>query len=151
MSSFDLDSPETVRRYWRKVYDTVGLDDAYSELIKAVRVLNFPVVNDLYRLIDQKTAQVLVPYREATGVYDDLVTEARQIGISRGWIQRAQPLSVGVYIPKDGAAMRSHLENVPFGHGAGGKESDWWICRDAENYDPVFGLKLPTTLGLLQG
>ncbi len=89
----DLDSPNTFTKYYRGLYDLTG---ANSNIVERIKDQDFEAVSEAYRLIENTTVNVLVPYiREK---YDALVQEVESEGLTRHWIRRARSQSVTVYL-----------------------------------------------------
>jgi len=103
-------------------------------------------VGERYRIIPETTIQVVVPYASASDLYESLVAEARQGGLNRGWIRRAQSLSIGLFRPTADSPLWSYLEPVLSDQG---QESGWWIFRDPQYYSERYGFRIPETWGLL--
>ncbi|PSR25006.1 CRISPR-associated helicase Cas3/CRISPR-associated endonuclease Cas3-HD [Sulfobacillus thermosulfidooxidans DSM 9293] len=142
---FHLDEPEAMRLYWERVYGTTRPHETYSELLEAIQVWDFAGVGERYRLIPETTLQVVVPYAEAFDLYESLVLEARQRGLTRGWSRRAQPLSIGLFRPSPDSSLWSYLEPVLSDQG---QESGWWIFRDRAYYSARYGLRVPNQWSL---
>lgn len=68
----------------------------------AITELDFVEIAKRYRLIDQNTFQLLVPWNARLGDFKALRAEAESEGISASWMRRAQGLAVSVYRPHDG-------------------------------------------------
>ncbi|MGC9317960.1 MAG: CRISPR-associated endonuclease Cas3'' [Armatimonadota bacterium] len=125
----DINDPEVFDRYYRALYDLkdlAGGDDEKKPLIKALKRFDFEQVARLYRIIDQSTINVLVPYEK--DVFDELAAQVLEDGLSREWIARARPHSVGVYQPSRNNPIRDYIERVPV---VPGREyaDDWFILR----------------------
>jgi len=139
----NMDDPGTFRQYWDRLYSTVRPEAA--EIRNRIQVNDFAGTADRYHLIDGPSMQVLVPYSAEMELYRSLVVEARRAGISRDWVRRAQPLSVGMF-PLRKESLGSFVEPVS---GFRGEVTNWWICRETEHYHPAFGLDVPEQLDLL--
>ncbi len=142
----DLNAPETYHKYWERLYSTTRPHETYSDLIEAIQSTDFAKVAHNYKLINQETMQVLVPYTAEMGLYESLASEARHHGITRTWAREAQMLSVGMYRPPQSSAAWTYLEAVASHDGRG---SGWWIYLNPDHYTSLFGLRVPEEWGLL--
>ncbi len=135
----DIESPELFEAYYRRLYDLTRPEGKRHRLAEAIKRQDFVEVARLYRLIEQDTINVLVPYRR--GEFDELAADARDTGLSSAWIRAAQPHTVGVYRPRESDAIWPGLEPVRLGRGS--PSTDWFICTDPESYDRHVGLLPP--------
>ncbi len=147
-----INSPERLRNYFRQLYGVSGLSSgmvaAEEPLLKAIGEGNFPEVAKEYRLIEDNSINVLVPYDQAT--FDRLTGElqsddAGQAGFLRRWMRRATSHSISLLRPRDSAALRNHLEPVQFGRRLerDSRDANWFIASHAVKYDPLFGFVEP--------
>lgn len=134
----DIHDPAVFDRYYRQLYDLKNLAGADTDLIRALRGLDFARVNDLYRIIPTATINVLVPYDPEK--FETLAARVLEEGLSRDWIAAARPHSVGVYQPRDNDPIMAFLEWAPV---IPGREyaRDWAIYRG--DYCKERGLVLP--------
>lgn len=132
----NLDDPDTYHRFYERFwrYEVTELE----ELRDAIQQQNYPKVAELYRLIPNDSVNVVVPYGDGLA----LMQEARQQGITREWMRRAQLYTVSVFRRRDGT-LPPHLEPLNFrprGGGAPQEAPDWFICPHQEAYDAkLFG------------
>lgn len=138
--TLDFEDPNTFYRYWEQLYAVNRPHETYHELIDAIRRFDFVETAERFRLIEGPTTQVLVPWEPLRTEFDRLLWEARNKGISRDWVRRAQPLSISIYLPTGDA--RSRFEPVD-------EENHWWICRYPEDYTARFGLQVPSEWNIL--
>ena len=97
-----------------------------NELLnEAITALDFPEVAKRYRLIDQNTIQVLVPWAERREEFDALRNEAGREGISAKWMRRAQGLAVSIYLTKNGAPAWA----IPAKLRRGGTSDEWFFLE----------------------
>ena len=141
--NLDIDDPDSFKEYYRKLYDLSRLDASNKDLNEAIQALDFVEVAKLYRIIDQDTIQVLVPFPKYRKEFDELQSEANRAGISGNWIRRAQSLAVSIYRPRERHPSWGVLIPTKFRHG--GASDEWFILEDphGEYYDQTIGLKLP--------
>ena len=111
-------------------------------LLGVIKTLHMPEIAAHYRLIDQNTINVLVPYSDQRDLYLQLVTEAREGGFNREWVRRARPLTVGLYHPPDQSSIWDVLESISIRTGRSHSKpvSDWYIYLREEDYCPDRGL-----------
>jgi CRISPR-associated helicase Cas3/CRISPR-associated endonuclease Cas3-HD len=134
--AMDLQSPRLFRAYYRLLYDLVGTAAGNrgktGELRKAMEIRDFERIAELFRLIDQDTVNVLVPYdlEEFRRLETDLAATGR---LTRDWIQRARPHAVSLY-----RTDRINLKPAPLGRGQSSEE--WYLLITEDQYDrDLFG------------
>ena len=134
-----LDSPSLYAEYFKDLYRLAGDNLTRQDLIDALKSLDFPRVNDNFRLIQDGSISVLVPYCEEAEL---LAKEVREDRLSRDWIRRARPFSVGVWVSsrKEMDTMR-YMEKAPMRDGS--YSDEWWIHLEPDHYDDNLGLVLP--------
>lgn len=134
----NINDPALFRDYYRRLYDLSNPASQNQALNDAIMALDFPEVAKHYRLIDQNTIQILVPWAERRQEFDTLRNEASREGISAGWMRRAQSLAVSIYLTKDGAPAWA----IPAKLRRGGT-SDEWFFLEGDYYDDTLGLNPP--------
>ncbi len=131
-----IDSPETFRLYYRELYELSGLRSESAEgneLEQAIRGADFPQVAKVYRLINQSTINVVVPWK------DGLIEQLRGEPFDRHWIRRARSSTVNAFAPR---GLDASLEPAPPTF-RGDQPEDWFLLSDTEAYDRRwFGLML---------
>jgi CRISPR-associated helicase Cas3/CRISPR-associated endonuclease Cas3-HD len=138
-----LSDPSLFRRYYEQLYQ-LGIHETKkaSELMRAVVERDFPEVSRLYRMIDQDTIELLVPYdREA---FETLIAEIERAGrLTRSWIARARPLAVNIHRPQAGDEAAAAIRPLP--SGTDDFDADWFVLQEmtpGELYDcGLLGLK----------
>lgn len=138
----DIGRPETFRRYYRALYDANNPASQSPELREALLAMDFVEVAKRYRLIEQGTIQVLVPWGARQDEFERLRAEAEREGISAQWMQRAQGLAVSVYRNAAGTppwAIPAKLRWNKRGAGV----SDEWFILEGDYYDETIGLNPP--------
>jgi len=143
-----LNSPERLRAYFRHFYGLSGRAtserDDERALLEAIRAGDFPEVARLYKLIQQDSIQVVVPYDRTA--FEQLVAESTELPRSRpdrvrDWCHRAAPYAVGLYRPRDVAPIIPYLEPVQFGHrDLESWEAEWFVALPGLEYDPLLGV-----------
>lgn len=146
--ALDLDDPETFRRYYRRLYDVTGnveawkkprkkLNETLPALGDLINGLAFPAVAEAYRLIDNATVNVLVPWDRTR--HDELRAELQAVGrMTRSWVRRARPHAVALYRNQAFKAGIGHfLLPVPLTPGV---EAEDWFVYTGNAYDPQLGL-----------
>lgn len=142
----DLDNPELFERYYRRLYLLDDLERRYDclrtndDLVQAICALDFREVARRYRLIENDTINVLVPYEAQA--FDVLAAEARNAGVTYDWILRARPHCVSLFRPRDGDAVVRHLEPLLLPNARDAAE-DWFLYMTPEHYDQRRGLRPP--------
>ncbi|MDD5486035.1 MAG: CRISPR-associated helicase Cas3' [Dehalococcoidales bacterium] len=136
-----LDEPSLYLSYYRKLYSFTRPESHKQELYEAIQRQNFIEVNRLYRIIDQDTINVLVPYFPEGNrqIFDSLRNEVLNKGLNRDWIRQARPYSVSLFRPKyAGDSLYDALEPVKISTGEDAE--DWYIYKEEGDYDNKTGL-----------
>lgn len=136
----DISDARLFDRYYRELYDLGDIQNRQTEVTEAMQIRDFTEVAARYHLIDNATINVLVPYQPALEVFNSLCEEARADGISRSWIKRARPYTVGVFRPRRDSRLLDELDPVPVGKkGAPSSEPTDWFIHLGE-YHQLMGL-----------
>ncbi len=143
--SLDIDDPKLFQRYFKTLYN---LQDFQKEdkVIPSILDRNFVETAKHYRWIKGETISVVTPYDQR--LYEELLAEAQERGISSTWRKKAHPLAVSLYRDSQGQrGLEGYLEPVPlFGgeHESAEAFSDEWfflIDEEGDLYDSkLFGL-----------
>jgi CRISPR-associated endonuclease/helicase Cas3 len=137
----EIDNPKHFRAFYELLYGLMKTDSL--EMANAIKLQNYIQVNDLYRLIDNNTYNVVVPYQkdENDHTAERLMNEARTEGINPDWMRRARGYTVSMYRTRDGA-IPMFLEQVKYRLAKiEGFAEDWYLCRSTELYDDLFGFQ----------
>lgn len=120
----DLHNPNIFREYFRRLFAAVDVD--LKNIQKDRETLDYPLVAEKYRLIDQDTVSVIVPYAESLEYL-----RMWESSPSRYSFRRLQPYMIQLY--------RFEAEK---------KEKDGWLREVADNvyewlgdYDERIGIK----------
>lgn len=144
--TLDIDDPATFTEYFRALYDLSRAESRKTELLDAIRALDFINVARLYKIIDNDTISVVTPWSLET--FAKLAREIRAGRLTRGWIQHARGLTVSIFPPRDASGW-SRLEPVPL---SPGKDAvDWFLLNDPGDYDDFTGLRFQKGLALMEG
>lgn len=138
----DLNDPAIFREYYEKLYDVTNPATLNNEFEDAIDAWDFVEVARRYRLIDQNTFQLLVPWADRWSEFKCLRDEAEHAGISARWMRRAQGLAVSVYKPREAMpawAIPARLK--PYGRTGG--VSDEWFILEGDHYNDTLGLVPP--------
>ncbi|MBR1422958.1 MAG: CRISPR-associated endonuclease Cas3'' [Ruminococcus sp.] len=81
----DISSPEHIREYYTMIYEDNNYDHDKNDLVKAIEEHDFAKVEKEYSFIQSSGVNVLVPYANEKELFDELVEEARNKGISKDW------------------------------------------------------------------
>jgi len=144
----DIHDPALFTRYYQDLYGIRGLTNAHSQLVDAMQRQHFAEVASLYRVIEKAAVNVLVPYcpRE----FHALTEEVRETGLTRDWVRRARPHTIGMFRPRAHDPVADWLEPVPV-RGKREYADDWFIYLREEDYHADIGLVTPEKLSLLIG
>lgn len=134
--AIQLYDPAFYDQYYRTLYDLTCPESQRVDLQIAICARDFVEVARLYRLIPDASINILVPYD--MGMYEQLAGEARQRGLTSGWIRRARPHVVSVYRPRPSDTIMTFLEPISI-HGQ--PTDEWFIYTEPSHYDPLLGLQ----------
>lgn len=138
----DINDPAAFERYFRTLYDLHDLER--EKLVELIRQRDFPAVAEKYRLIDQPTINVLVPYDQPTfDALVDQVEKADQLSPEqiRGWCRRATPHAVSLYRPNHDQPLLAHLMPISFGRAEpDGETARWFHALPDLTYDNLIGI-----------
>lgn len=137
-AQIDIDDPELYARYYSELYKLAEMEQLNTQLLGAMKQLDFVEVSSLYRLIDSNTINVLVPFDKAS--FERLVNRAREQGLTRDWLREARPHTVSIFAPRSGDIVQGYLEPVPT---RDGPSEEWFIYMNKNDYDMDVGLRLP--------
>jgi len=146
-----LEDPEFIAGYYRELYDISKPETAAKtkELQEFVMAGGFPDIAMRYRLIENDTINVIVPYREEMALFDELRQMAETSGLTGELIRKARPLAVSLFRPKHDAPVRdSLLEVQSFKNGRRARQEEWFIAARPEHYHPQLGFTPPDGLNL---
>lgn len=131
----DLDDPATFRRFYRWLWRHEATE--LEALRAAIKRQDYPEVARLYRLIPDDSVNVIVPYKDGA----NLIREARQHGMDRHLMKRAQPYTISVFRGRDGT-LPPHLEPLNY-RPRGGEPSqpapDWYVAYPGAYDQTMFG------------
>ena len=106
-----------------------------------VEILNFEDVARLFKVIDQDTINILVPYdQERFNLLSEEVMDKNR-GFTRSWQKRAIQYSVSVFRPKPSDVIVGCLEKIPIGYES--FSEDWFLASSILQYHPKLGLIIP--------
>lgn len=144
-----LCNPEQLRNYYRRFYRLTGKDSTESDrerpLLDAIRGGDFAEVAKLYKLIQQDTIRVLVPYKQP--IFEQLSGEVENVEqftpkFIRDWIRRASPHAVNLFRPQGKEPIAPYLEPIQFSHRRTVEawEAEWFYTLPDVKYDPLLGI-----------
>jgi CRISPR-associated endonuclease/helicase Cas3 len=152
-----LNDPLIIEKYYKRLYTLGGRDKVpmrttdlphdEQEIHAAVVELDFEKVAEQYRLINNDTINVIVPFDAYQ--YRELLLEVssshpRPPGFIREWLRRARKQAVAIYRPSAESAAWNFLEPIPLSHMPATEEaSNWYRPLESVEYDPLWGLKFP--------
>ncbi|MEM3484073.1 MAG: CRISPR-associated helicase Cas3' [Candidatus Methanomethyliaceae archaeon] len=91
----NIHDPTDLERYFARLYQDVNTD---AKRIQSLREsLDFPEVGRRFRMIEDDTVPVLVPYPDREGLFHEVVTAARESRMTRSLWRKAQSITVAVY------------------------------------------------------
>lgn len=132
----DINSMEHISEYYTEIFmkfkESKMLEEAIAEL-------DFDKVETEYKLITNAGANVLVPYREQTGLYEELRHEAVTKGISKAWMRKAAMITVTNY-QMDKLNDICEKVFVRLSDGKLQQMENWYILIDSQFYHDDIGL-----------
>lgn len=138
--TLDIHAPEVFRAYYTTLYDLARPTDpvrgSAADAIDALERRDFAAVAAAYRVIEQDTVSLVVPYDPAT--FSRLRRSLHDSGgLTTSWIRDARAQAVGLY--RNAAGKRPDMEHVPFR--GGGESEEWFLAISPPlRYDPLVGL-----------
>ncbi len=146
-----LDDPEFITAYYRELYSIAGIDrhPKTKQLLDHVKAGAFPKIAGEYRLIEQDTINILVPYEPCLEDYERLCESAAKSGLTRDWIRQARPLTVSWFRPKpDDPIWDGLLPIQQFRRARRDSQEDWFIYSVKDHYHKRLGLNPPGALNV---
>lgn len=137
----DLHDPVTFHEYYQRLYQITGLGEIKDELFEAIQNHDFPEVARLYRIIQDNTVQVVVPYQPE--IFERLHEQLQKDGFSSDWIRQARPHTVNVFRTHQTTIEEFCTPVMKHPH-SGEIIPDWWLLRNPDHYDQKTGLQFPT-------
>lgn len=137
----DIESPESFERYFDERYSLIDIEETERELLNAIKGLDFEKTSREYKVIDQNTSNLLVPYDMKE--YKVLIDEAHNYGLNRDWVKRARKTSIGIYTPSKNSNVGRYIEPVSYRNMTGWGETGWFIYLREEDYREDIGLDVP--------
>ncbi len=150
----DLDDPDFITAYYRELYDIGRPEDSKKtrQIEDYIKAGAFPEIAREYRLIDQDTINVVVPYQDDMDTFRQLSDMADAEGLTARWIKQARPLAVNLFRPKQEDSVWDGLIPVVSKRQRGkNKDDDWFLAAVPEHYHPMLGYRPPKSLNLWIG
>lgn len=142
-----LDVPEFITAYYRDFYaiNRPEISESTRQIEKYIQDGAFPKIACEYRLIDQDTINVVVPYAPCLELFQQLQDTAEVEGLTPKWIKQARPLAVSVYRPKKtDDPIWDSLIPVQSKRQRGKKSlDDWFMAAGPKHYHPALGYQPP--------
>lgn len=137
----DIESPKSFEKYFNERYSLIDIEEIGKELLNSIKGFDFAKTSIEYKVIDQNTSNLLVPYDIKE--YKLLIDEAHYHGLSRDWIKRARKTSISIYTPPRNSNIGRHIEPVSYRNLTGWGETGWFIYLREEDYWKDIGLDVP--------
>lgn len=140
--TIDIHDPAHIKRYYNELY-YAAKDKAKLE--KAVKDRSYEEVEKQYRLIDNRSVQVIIPYSEKREFFDTIRNEVLEQGITKKLMKDVSPITVSSYLSRE--QLLTLAEPIPYR--LKGKrseyESDFYILRPQceKLYTEDMGLQVP--------
>lgn len=149
-----FNNPQLLRQYYQQFYDLTGRGKGdrkdEKDLWQAVEAGDFVRVAKEYKLIEQDSINILVPYDRS--IFDNLVQQMdanvpHNLEMVRQWIVAARPYTISIIRPKLNDLIWSYIEPIQFSHyNEPDNNSDWFSLLPTAEYDVLLGLNYPDTL-----
>lgn len=135
----DINDLEHIKEYYQLLYEDNVQDE--KKLRDAIESMDFEEVYKNYKLIDNHTINVIVPYKEEKALYSDIKNEVIMNGISPTIMRQARGITVSSY---NRVAVEKTCERLYYCAAYGGKktESNWYLLNDVNLYNDKIGLYL---------
>jgi CRISPR-associated endonuclease/helicase Cas3 len=134
----DIYDPSFFENYYRTLYDLANPELMSPELQSAIQRQDFVEVAKSYRLIDERSINLLVPWGNEMDVYETLREEVIRSGLRASWIRSASPYAVSLYYPRPDDDVWNYVQKVPIR--AGYFSEEWFIYLEQAHYDDLMGL-----------
>jgi CRISPR-associated helicase Cas3/CRISPR-associated endonuclease Cas3-HD len=139
----DINDPKLFEEYYKELY---GITDLKNQaLSEAVMRKDFAMTAQLYKLIPNRTINVLTPYDHER--FEELGDEARVKGLFSKWISKARPFSIGLFKPNTSDPVVMYLDKIQVGRNS--YSDDWFIYLAEEHYSNDVGLMPPASTDCL--
>jgi CRISPR-associated helicase Cas3/CRISPR-associated endonuclease Cas3-HD len=141
-----LDDPAFIEAYYRELYDVgkPGKAKKTQEIQELIKAGAFPEIAREYRLINQDTINVVVPYAPYLALFEQLQERVDREGLTAKWIRDARELAVSLYRPKQDSFLWDSLLPVQGKHQRDGKSiEEWFIAAKLEHYHAALGYQAP--------
>lgn len=130
----DIDNPEVFRVYYQRLFNIARPEKHKQALLDAIQMQHFPLVAQEYRLIDQNTINVLVPYD--LDRFTDLAEQARRFGLTARWMREAQPFTLSIFRPKNSDPVMGQMEQIKTNPSPKAPLSEhWYLYCHPPGYD----------------
>lgn len=138
----DIHDPDMIAEYYRAVFKLMDSVES-SDVVTAILNRDFVEVDRKYRLIDNDSINVLVPYDK--NKWRSLKDEVMNTGLTRSWIARARPYTVSLFRPGSKDDVIRYLDPVPIrGKKKSGERSEeWFVYTEEDHYRHDIGLLPP--------
>ncbi len=129
-------TPEVFMEYYRSLYKIKNTENEDTGLMNAINCYDFEWVDREYKLIENKTSIIVVPYKNLINDYNEAVNGYYNEKFSKKWIKSVAAISVNVYI-QDIEKFSAYLESVKTREG---ENTGYYILHGTEYYDSKLGL-----------
>ncbi len=139
-----INDPNKLRSYFRMLYKLTGTGDESGPLQVAIEICNFVDVAKEYRLIDQNSINIVVPYDNDK--FNELVERTQQPEFHRPeairkWTRDARPYTVSIYRPSLDNVLWHHIQPVEWSakRELSDREATWFTALEGGKYHEVMG------------
>lgn len=135
----DIHDPEEIRRYYREIFSHLKDKPALKD---AIQRQDYHAVAQEYQIIEkQQSAQIIVPFEGMLELYNQIVNDLKNDGITPALVRKAAPITVSCYIDN---RLETIAEQVPYRKKGEGMSPFYYLRRDFLNcYTSDMGLLVP--------
>lgn len=147
--SLDIYDPSIFSCYYKRFFElnSPEVSKRATEIHSAIIAMDFARLAEVYRVIDQETVNVVVPYRQ--DLFDELVSIEQTRGIDTTWKRKAQRISVSIFKPKHDDTLWSILYPAKTVYGS--ESHEWYVLKNGNYYNENYGFFVPERYEVLIG
>jgi len=141
----DINNINDIDKYYSYLFKQFSSDK--TALSTAIDNLDFEEVTKLYQLIPNTGYNVIVPYANKIELYNEIIIDVRENGLTNKTIAKARPITVNTYNKQ----IEDVSERVYFKAKSNKQEdfsTNWFILLDSKFYDEKLGLQTNNEINL---
>ncbi|MFA5153795.1 MAG: CRISPR-associated helicase Cas3' [Clostridia bacterium] len=141
----DINNINDMDRYYSYLFKQFNADK--NALSTAVDNMDFEEVTNQYQLIPNTVYNVIVPYENKIELFNEVVKDIRENGLSNKAIAKARPITVNTYYKQ----IEDVSERLYFKAKSSRQEdfsTNWFILLDSKFYDKNLGLQISNDINI---